>query len=125
MERDEPLARFLTGRVDNRAFRHRDHLQVAFAILRLMPFADAAALYVRGLKAIASAAGAPEKYHETMTFAFLSLVAERLEGFSSFDAFLAANPELAHPSVLERWYQPARLYSDLARRTFLLPGAEA
>lgn len=118
---DELMARFLKGGIDNRAFHHRDHLRVAFAMLQVMPFADAASLYARGLKAIASRAGAPEKYHETITFAFLSLVAERMDGYSSFDVFLDANPDLLDRRILERWYRPKHLYSDAARQTFLLP----
>ena len=117
------LARFLCGRIDNRAFHHRDHLRVAFAILSSHSFADSAQIYARSLRRIAASAGRPQAYHETITLAFLSLVAERMTGqpTTSFDSFAEANRDLLDKNVLLRWYSGARLASDVARQTFVLP----
>lgn len=117
------LSRFLRGELDNRDFRHRDHLAVAFELLRLVPFPEAAALYVCGVKTIAARAGNPGAYHETITIAFLSLVAERAAeiGDVDFAAFIAANPDLHDKHILSRWYDAGRLGTDLARRQFVLP----
>jgi hypothetical protein len=63
-----------------------------------------------------------------VTIAFLSLIAERLEGAAGcadFAAFLAAHPQLLDKGALLRWYSPERLASDPARRTFLLPDLSA
>jgi hypothetical protein len=43
----------------------------------------------------------------------------------NFDEFIAENPDLLSRAVLDRWYSPKRLQSDLARRQFLLPGEVA
>jgi hypothetical protein len=70
-------------------------------------------------------AGSPAAYHETITVAFLAVIAERsgADAFADFEAFACANRDLMDKSVLGRWYTPDRLGMDLARRTFLLPEA--
>ena len=37
------------------------------------------------------------------------------------EAFLAANPDLAAPGLLARWYSAERLQSDLARAVPVMP----
>lgn len=119
------LKDFLHGDVDNTTFRHADHVRVAFEIMRRHNFPDAAQAFCAALKAIAARAGNAAAYHETITLAFLSLVAERLSGgnYADFAAFSKANPDLMDKSVLTRWYDPQRLNSPLARATFILPQA--
>jgi len=72
---------------------------------------------------IAARAGNPGAYHETITIAFLSLVAERAAeaGNAEFTSFVAANPDLQDKHILLRWYDAALLSTDLARRQFVLP----
>ncbi|HEV2285310.1 MAG TPA: hypothetical protein VGR80_04640, partial [Steroidobacteraceae bacterium] len=64
-----------------------------------------------------------EAFHQTVTIAFLALIAERMAPAEprDFAAFVRANPDLLEKSVLTRWYGPGRLASEAARRTFLLP----
>jgi hypothetical protein len=121
------LARFLRAEQAPESFHHRDHLAVAHAMLGLMPLADAGPLYARGLKAIAGRAGRPQAFHETLTVAYLALIAERIaEGpGADFAGFLKANPDLEDPAILGRWYEAPRLNSDLARRQFILPSPRA
>jgi len=87
-------------------------------------FLVAARAYSDGLKSIAARAGNPAAYHETITLAFLSLIAERMATGTcgGFDAFAAANGDLLDKSALTRWYGPQRLQSAIARTTFILPG---
>ena len=120
---DIALGRFLSGRTDNADFHHRDHLRVAFALLTAHAFPEAAQLYSRSLRAIAARAGRPGAYHETITLGFLSLLSERMASghVASFDTFAEANPDLLDKDALARWYSHARLRSDIARRTFVLP----
>jgi len=125
MPRELPpaLRAFLHGEVEGADFHHADHVRVAFEMLRRHGFLDAAQAYARGLKDIATRAGNPAAYHETITIAFLALIAERsaAHDFASFETFAAANPDLLDTSVLTRWYAPERLASAAARRTFILP----
>lgn len=120
----EALEAFLEGRVDPASFRHADHVRMAFALLRRSPFPQAAVTLGDALRAMAARAGHPGAYHETITLAFLALIAERAAAApDDYEAFAAANPDLFDKRILERWYSPGRLGSDLARRTFILPEA--
>ncbi|MBS0380737.1 MAG: hypothetical protein JSS29_19830 [Proteobacteria bacterium] len=121
---DGLLEDFLAGRVEPQAFGHRQHLAVAFAMLRRHDFATAAQRYCEGIRALAARAGHPEVFNVTVTIAFLALVAERLGSEDSdFEAFAMRHPELFDRRLLERWYPKDQLRSDLARRTFVLPAA--
>jgi hypothetical protein len=75
---------------------------------------------------VATAAGKPGLYHETITWAYVLLVNERREapGTEDWPAFAARNPDLLawRPSLLEtRYYRGATLWSDRARRVFVMP----
>jgi hypothetical protein len=124
-EISDELVRFLHGELDPAAFHHADHVRTAFHILEQHDFMKAAQAYSSGLKVLAQKAGRPGAYHETITLAFLSLIAERMSerAFDDFDSFAAANPDLMQKSALSRWYAPERLNSDHARKAFVLPGA--
>ena len=78
-----------------------------------------------GLKRYATSLGQTGLYHETITVAYLLLIHERQErdGARSFDEFAAKHGDLLgwRPSVLDLYYRPETLDSDLARRTFVLP----
>jgi hypothetical protein len=119
------LNAFLRDEIDGRDFHHADHLRVGFELLCHHNFPDALAAYSAALKGIATRAGNPGAYHETITVAFLSLIAERHAAvhYANFEAFARDNTELMDKSILERWYAPQRLFSDIARRTFVMPEA--
>ena len=126
MASDRPiLEHFLRGEIEAAAFRHADHVQVGFELLRAHDFSTAAHRFATTLKAMAARAGKPQAYHETISLAFLALIAERsaARAFDGFEDFADANPDLMDKTVLERWYAPERLRSDIARRVFVLPEA--
>ena len=79
--------------------------------------------FSQALRVMAARAGKPEAFNQTVTIAFLSLIAERMEGAGALDfaALLRAHPELLDKRALSRWYRPQRLASEAARRAFLLP----
>jgi hypothetical protein len=111
------------GEIDAREFHHADHVRMAFEVLARHPFLEAAAAVSTALKAMAARAGNPGAYHETITLAFLAVIGERRAagGFSDYDGFAAANPDLLDKAVLSRWYGPHKLGSETARRNFVLP----
>jgi hypothetical protein len=119
----EDLARFLGGAVGAGDFPHREHVRMAYAVLRRYEFADAALRYTNALRGIAGRAGRPEAFNLTVTIAFLALIAERMAAGTAADfaAFAYANPDLFAKDVLARWYRPEQLASPLARRVFLMP----
>ncbi len=123
MSAEADLERFVRGEIDAANFPHREHVRMAFELLRRHDFAESAWLYSRALRLMTAKAGRPEAFNQTTTIAFLSLIAERLErgGGPDFAAFARAHPEMLDKRVLSRWYRPDQLASEIARRTFLLP----
>jgi hypothetical protein len=117
------LLRFVRGEIEAAAFPHREHVRMAFEMLRRHDFAESALHFSRALRTMAARAGKPEAFHQTITVAFLSLIAERMErgAADDFAAFAGANADLFEKGALARWYRPERLASASARRTFLLP----
>jgi hypothetical protein len=107
-------------------FDHRAHVQVAWMYLGLFPPARAIDRFAAALRRFAEAQGRPDLYNETVTWAYLLLIRERMAAATaeeSFDAFAERNPDLLHraPSILERYYEPSTLESPLGRRVFRFP----
>lgn len=117
------LADFEAGRADPSRFRHREHVRVSYELLERHPFPEALLHLARGLRRLAAAAGRPEVYHETITAAFLAVIAERrLCGrYVDWEDFAERNPDLFRKELLEQIYEPALLQSSVARQTFVLP----
>jgi hypothetical protein len=124
---DDELEDFYAGRIHTPGFVHRDHLRMAFLALSRDPFPVAFARYSEGIRQLAVHAGRPEKFNQTITGAFLSLIAERLaahppkQPYPDFEAFADANPDLLDSALLERYYTPQRLASPQAKTVYLLP----
>lgn len=113
-------------RADVKEFHHRDHVRVAFAYLRTMPLLEAVGRFTAALRRFATAQGKPELYHETITWAFLFIMHERMQRApAEWEAFIGENGDLLRwkPSVLDAYYPPEVLRSELARRVFVLPHA--
>jgi len=117
------LATLIDGKLDPKKFPHSEHLRFAYEMLSRHSFAETVSLFSAGLKKLAAKSGRPELYHDTVTIAFLSLVAERRAQSQARDwtTFVAKNSDLLEKSCLERWYERKRLTSDLARQNFVLP----
>jgi hypothetical protein len=109
-------------------FGHREHLRLAWLYLRAARFEVAALRFCTSLRAYAAALGKSDRYHETITWAYLALVNERLHAGAAgaavdFDAFARANPDLfdGKTGALAAFYDAGTLGSPLARQAFLLP----
>jgi hypothetical protein len=125
MQTDQPgeLERFRRGELDPASFRHADHVRLAFAMVQEAGFLATLPRYAGAIKAMAAKAGKLEAYNETVTTAFLSLIAERaiVGGCKEYTSFAASNADLFDKNVLAKLYSRERLTSPLARATFLLP----
>jgi hypothetical protein len=122
----ELVARFEAQTLPPAAYRHKEHLRVAFAMLRGADFGDAAVRFRRALQRYVAAAGATAKYHETLTWAYLALIHQRMAGGADVGslAFLARHPELLdhRAGALARHYDVAAITaSPVARTSFVLP----
>ena len=117
------LADFEADKVNPASFPHRAHVHVSYELLERHAFPEALLHLARGLRRLAAKAGRPEVYHETITAAFLALIAERrLSGrYADWEDFAARNPDLFRKELLEEFYAPGVLKSPVARQTFVLP----
>jgi len=68
---------FEQGRVPG-GFHHADHVRVAFAYVSEFSLPEAMARFPAALRRFARSRGKPSLYHETITWAYLFLIAERL-----------------------------------------------
>jgi len=104
---------------------HRAHVRLAFVMLQDADFGDAAVRYRRALRRFADSVGAAGKYHETLTWAYLAVVHERMHASPCATSFelLEHNPDLLdHQRALAGYYDLAAITaSPLARRVFVLP----
>lgn len=117
------LQRFVRGQIGAADFPHREHVRMAFHMLQHHDFAETVLHFSHALRAMAQQAGRPQSFNQTVTIAFLALIAQRMEraAGSDYAAFAAGNPDLFDKTLLARWYRPEQLTSALARRSFVLP----
>lgn len=104
-------------------FGHREHLELAWNYLRLYSIEDAGEVMVAAIRYVARLHGAEGKYHETMTRAWLHLVAVHMQrwGEDGFEAFLERNPDLLDSKLIEHFYSPAAILSEPARAAWTPP----
>jgi hypothetical protein len=121
----EFLAEVEAGTVAPERFDHAAHVRTAFLLLRdSASFATAIDRMSRALRRIVERAGVPEKYHETITVAFMALVHERMASVATqedWPAFIARNRDLIASNPLATYYSRDQLADPLARRVFVLP----
>lgn len=126
MEETELVRGFEECTLPSDAFHHRDHVRLAWIYLRRHPALEALRRFAEGLRRFATAHGHPGLYHETITWAFLFLIHERMadgEPAETWEAFAQRNPDLLtwKPSILDRYYGKDVLASERARRIFVMP----
>lgn len=104
-------------------FPHAAHVRVAWWYLQQAPLHEAMGRFITGIRRYAASKGAAHKYHETITVAWLLLIAERVgdAGDLTWAEFASRYPELFDTSLLTRYYRPETLASERARKGFVLP----
>jgi hypothetical protein len=123
---DQFLRQFEDGSLPLERFRHGAHIQIAFLYLCRHPVLDVLARFPQALKRYAATHGQTSLYHETITWAYILLIHERMKRAGhaqGWAEFASANPDLltwTH-SILKQYYRDETLSSDLARKIFLLP----
>lgn len=123
MTPSETLRRLDDGTLNPDRFSHREHVRAAHEALQQDEFFAATARFAAGLRRLTERAAMPEKYSATLTFAFMSLIAERMATAPGQDAeaFLKNNPDLLEGGLIAARYRPERLATPLSRRVALLP----
>lgn len=128
----ELLRQFSDTTLPASAFSHRQHVRGAWLFVTRDGMPEALTTFPRALRRYADAKGAHNLYHVTVTWAYLLLIDERQQrsGATTWDAFADQNADLLtwKPSLLDKYYTAELLWSEGARRSFVMPdrcGAEA
>jgi hypothetical protein len=126
MTDDQFIAAFENCTLPLESFRHADHVKMAFLYLRRYPLLEAIRQFSASLVNFAAAHGKTNLYNQTITWAYLILMQERLaraEGQQTWAEFAARNPDLLNwnDGILRKYYRDETLTSDLAKSTFLFP----
>jgi hypothetical protein len=104
-------------------FGHREHIELAWSYMRLHSIDEARAAMTTAIRHIARQHGAEGKYHETMTRAWLHLVAVHVQRWpaESFEEFIERNPELLDRALIEHFYSQELIFGESARATWVDP----
>ena len=125
MDDDELMRSFEAGDVPAGGFHHEQHVRVAWNYVTRHPLPEALERFTSGLRRFAAARGTPALYHEKITVAFVLLINERVGDAAGgrWEDFASAHADLLewNPSILDRYYTKKTLWSDRARRTFVMP----
>jgi hypothetical protein len=126
MNDDEFIASFEDCSLANENFHHADHVRMAFLYLCRYPPLEALQLFSGSLVKFATVHNKRTLYHETITWAFLLLIRERMVRSGrqeTWAEFSANNKDLLtwKDNILKKYYREETLSSELARSTFLLP----
>src|SRR5689334_21904663 len=102
---DEFLATFERAGFDRNGFPHRAHLRMAWLYVRRLGVDEAIERVTAGIRHMARSTGQPHLYHDTLTRAWVYVVASLSHPeVSTFDRILEARPELLDKHYLLRHY---------------------
>ncbi|HXU21117.1 MAG TPA: hypothetical protein VN788_11090 [Verrucomicrobiae bacterium] len=119
LDDDEFLAAFYSFRLAPSEFHHADHLRLAWLEVHRQPIEAVLSRVRAGIQAFAAHHDASHIYHETITTAWVRLIATHDE--KSFDEFLNRNEHRLNLDLLHRFWTPALLRSDEARARWMPP----
>jgi hypothetical protein len=106
---------------EHERFGHREHIQFAFEAIRHHGMPAAVEHVCAEIRRKAEYARAPQKYHETISRAWLEIVAHHIDEEADFGTFIAHNPELLDKRLLSRHYRSPTLAGETARTSWIEP----
>lgn len=122
---------FANGTLPVEAMTHRLHVRLTWQYLRRWSLLTALERMTADTRRFTEVHGATGKYHETITWAWVLVVHERMQNDvarghdtdTGWAAFARRHPDLLtpDPSILTRYYTAATLDSAVARARFVLP----
>lgn len=116
------VAELEAGTLAPAEFTHSNHVRAAWHVLRQRPLRDAAFHFRDTLIAYVCKLGAQDKFHLTLTLAFMHLIHARMAAADeNWEEFAARNPELFSDAkgLIAAHYSPARLAEG--RQSFTEP----
>ena len=119
------IATFEASEIDPDRFSHAAHIFIGWSYLQETELIEGIQRYSIALRRLTRKLGVPGKYHETVTWFFMLLIAERRrqQGVTSWSQFRSENPDLFDDAkgLLGRYYSTLCLDSPMAREQFVLP----
>lgn len=123
MTDDEFLHAFFSLTLPHAAFRHRDHLRLAWLVTRRHGPEAGAGIVAAAIRRYAGAHGHGAAYHETLTRFWTGLVAHAAAhaGGDDFDRLLEAHPMLLDRGLPLRHWSREALFAPEARAAWRAP----
>ena len=113
------------SRIEGGSFDHEAHVYLAWMYLDRYPVTEAIERYTAALKRLTAKLGVPGKYHDTITWFFILIIAQRRIACAdvNWTVFKEKNADLLsrEDNVLYRYYSKETLATDSARQSFVLP----
>lgn len=108
-------------------FGHRQHVHLTWLAVRRCGVTAAIELVSNGIQRTARYAGAPQKYHVTVSRAWVELVGHHANesGEQDFAAFAEHHRALLDKRLLTRFYRPGTLALPQARHGWVEPDLTA
>ena len=109
-------------------FGHREHIQLAYIAVQRYGLDRAAGAVAAWIRHLAAYQRAPQKFHTTVTRAWVEIVAHHMAAApagSDFATFAAAYPPLFDKRLLTRHYSSRALASPAAKTGWLEPDLAA
>jgi hypothetical protein len=108
------------------SFHHADHVKMAYLYLQKYPPLEALGRFSSAILQFATANGKTDRYNETVTWAFVLLIRERIARANrpqTWTEFAAGNEDLLRwdDNILKKYYRSETLGCALAKSTFLFP----
>lgn len=125
VEDERYLSAFETHEIDAATFHHREHLRVAYVLIVTYGLEAAFVRLKASLIGLLTHLGVgTDKYHETMTYAWLLAVNHFMHMTTqskSFDDFIQRNSLLLDASIMTTHYSRSLLQSPEAKAKFVEP----
>jgi hypothetical protein len=105
-------------------FRHRQHINLAYYAIRRYGMPEAIGKVCGSIRHLTAYEQAPQKYHYTVSRAWVELVAHHVAadpGCPDFGAFADRNPALLDKRLLSRHYRSSTLAAGPARSGWVEP----
>ena len=120
------IARFEDCSLPLECFAHSVHVQIVFLYLSRFPVLEVLARFPAALGRYAEAHGKSGLYNETITWAYILLIRERMiraNRAQTWAGFQAENQDLLSwkDNILKKYYRAETLSSQLAKDAFLFP----
>jgi hypothetical protein len=124
MSDDAFLQAFADCSLSPGAFHHRDHLRLAWLLVRRHGVEPACIMVADGIRGFAARHGHPEKYHETITQFWVRLVGHLIDArpdIDDFATFVDAFPHLLDAGLPYRHWQRQTIGRAAARSAWVEP----